>query len=93
MTGMVERQGEGELLMTVADERKTVLERGQQRFVTAVNVTILGGGMKEILYAKVIRSCVAVLRAENGEDGHMAMRTLLRVIPALSGLVRSGRGC
>lgn len=54
----------GSLFMTVADEQKKILEYGNNRYIASLRVTVLGGGMKEFLYAKMIRCCLDAVQAD-----------------------------
>lgn len=78
---------EGGLLLAVADERKTMLERRKERFVARVDVIVYGGGFREYLHARMIRACVGAVREDTKTGGQMAVRVLLGLVPELLHIV------
>ena len=91
--GVVTRLGgvadsESETFMAVANERRIVLERGRERFVTGVNVTVLGGEMEEYLHARMLSACLAAVDADRNQETQTAAAALLRLVPALHGLIQ-----
>lgn len=77
--------------LCVADERKTVLRKGKDKFVVAVDAVVLGGGRNKYLHAQLIRECVNavkkdVMEEEKAGDGKfVATRALLALMPQIKG--------
>lgn len=81
------------LLLGVADERKRILECGNRglKHVVGVHATALGGGMKEFLYAKIMKCCGEAVRAEEGME-QVSVRVLLKLVEGLATAAHAVRG-